>query len=383
MSADKLSAVDDVIAQMIADEKIVGSVVAVARHGKVCYLKAQGQRDTEPADTMQTDTIFRIYSMTKAIVSAGALILVDDGVIKIDDPVTKYIPELEALRVQAGDELVPLTKPITVADLMRHTAGFTYGFGDDAIDQLFHKHEPLAAKDLAEMAERLKHIPLRNQPGEEWVYSVSIDMLGLVIERASGQPLDAFLEERIYRPLDMNDTGFYCPPEKAHRFAALYLSEDGGPLRRAGKDDWGRQFDKPPTLLSGGGGLVSTARDYLHFLMMVQNGGELFGQRVLKPETVALMTTDQLPAAAFPIGFGDERQPGVGFGYGFSVRVSPDEGDPHRPVDVYGWSGAASTHYWVDPAQALIVVTLEQRRPFTTDTMDRLKPLVNDAVVCE
>ncbi len=379
LSGSKLAAADAAMEQLVADKKIVGGVVAVVKHGKVCMLNAYGQRDTVPAAPMQTDTVFRIYSMSKAIVTAAALTLVDEGTLSLDDPLTKYVPELEALHVQVGEERVPLARPITIADLMLHTAGFSYGMGDDAVDQIFNKHLPLEAENLDGMAQRLAQVPLRSQPGDQWFYSVSIDVLGLVIERASGQPLDVFLKKRIFDPLDMKDTGFYCPAEKHDRFAALYYTEDEGLTRQNGSTG-GNLFDKPTTMFSGGGGLVCTARDYLHFLVMISNDGELFGHRVLKPETVTLMTTDQLPPTAFPIGFGNPH-PGVGFGYGFSVRVAHDPDDRHRPVGEYGWSGAASTHYWVSPADDLIVITLEQRRPFTLETMGELKPLIYDAVV--
>jgi CubicO group peptidase (beta-lactamase class C family) len=378
MSDSKLAAVDAAMEQLVADKKIAGGVVAVVRHGKVCLLNAYGQRDLAPDAPMQTDTVFRIYSMSKAIVTAAALTLVDEGRLSLDDPLTKYVPELEGLRVLEGEERVPLARPITIADLMRHTAGMSYGMGDDAVDQIYLQHQPLDAENLDGMAQRLANVPLRNQPGAKWVYSVSIDVLGLVIERVSGQPLDVYLKERIFEPLDMKDTGFYCPAGKHGRFAALYNQSEDGLTLSDGL--FGMHFDQSTTMFSGGGGLVSTARDYLHFLVMIQNGGELFGNRVLKPETVALMTSNQLPPAAFPIGFGTP-QKGVGFGYGFSVRVDPDPEDPHRPVGEYGWSGAASTHYWVSPTDDLIVVTLEQRRPFTTETMGVIKPLVYDAVV--
>lgn len=380
MSADKLAAIGDAIEGLIAEKKIVGGLVAVARHGKVCYVTTHGLRDTEPESPMTEDTIFRIYSMSKPITSAAVLILVDEGKVGLDDPVTKYVPEFESLKVQMDDGLVPLTRPVTIADLMRHTAGFSYGMGDDEIDQMYHEHKPLSADSMDEFAERLARIPLRYQPGDEWVYSVSIDVLGLVIERASGRPFDVFLKERIFEPLDMKDTAFYCPAEKADRFAALYSFADGE-MSRAGKDDWGGGYNQPPLFPSGGGGLVSTARDYLHFMMMVRNGGELFGQRILKEDTAALMTTDQLPEAAFPIGFGDNIQEGVGFGYGFSVRVAVNSEDPHRAVGDYTWSGAASTHSWADPNEDVIVVTLEQRRPFTIETGKMVRPLVLDAVI--
>lgn len=214
LSAVKLRAVDAAVEQLIADGKIVGGVVLIVRHGEVCHLEAYGQRDTEPHAPMRTDTIFRIYSMTKPIATAAALILVDEGKLKLDDPVTKYLPELEKVRVQVGYKLVAPNRPMTVADLMRHTAGFSYGFLGHPIDVLYNVVEPLGADDLNGMAERLPQLPLANHPGEKWQYSLSIDVLGLVVERASGQTFDVFLQERIFDPLDMKDTGFHCPPEK-------------------------------------------------------------------------------------------------------------------------------------------------------------------------
>lgn len=377
LSAVKLRAVDAAVEQLIADGKIVGGVVLIVRHGEVCHLEAYGQRDTEPHAPMRTDTIFRIYSMTKPIATAAALILVDEGKLKLDDPVTKYLPELEKVRVQVGYKLVAPNRPMTVADLMRHTAGFSYGFLGHPIDVLYNVVEPLGADDLNGMAERLPQLPLANHPGEKWQYSLSIDVLGLVVERASGQTFDVFLQERIFDPLDMKDTGFHCPPEKHNRFAAVYSpKEDGtGPERHSEHD----RFAEPTSFFSGGGGLVGTARDYAHFLLMVRSGGELFGHRILEPETAALMHTNQLPPAAFPIGFG-EPDPGVGFGFGFSVRVDPDPENPQKPVGRYGWSGAASTHAWVNPVDDLIVITLEQRMPFSYETAGLLEPLIYDVI---
>ncbi len=375
LSASKLAAVDDAMKRQIADGDIVGGVVLVARQGRVIHLEAFGQRDTEPAAPMQTDTIFRIYSMTKPVATAAAMILVDEGKLHPDDPVTKFVPELAGVKVAVGDERVDPKRPMTVADLMRHTAGFSYGFLGHPIDPLYNEVQPLGAHDLDEMAERLAKLPLADHPGDTWLYSLSVDVLGLVVQRASGQPFDVFLQERLFDPLDMKDTGFFCPPEKLHRFAAVYEPGEDGLARQQGGD----RFIEPPTLISGGGGLVSTARDYAHFLMMVRNGGELFGHRILKPETVALMTHDQLPPAAFPIGFG-QPDPGVGFGFGFSVVVEPNPGVPDRPVGQFGWSGAASTHAWVSPADDLFVITLEQRQPYSNATADLIRPLVYDAL---
>lgn len=377
MSAAKLADVDAAVEELIAEGKIAGGVVLIARHGEIVHFEAHGQRDTEPPAPMRTDTIFRIWSMTKPVATAAALILVDDGTLKIDDPVTAYVPELKNLRVQVGDELVAPNRPMSVADLMRHTAGFSYGFLGHPLDATYNTVNPLGADDLAGMAERLHRLPLANHPGEVWQYSLSIDVLGLVIERASGRPLDVFLQERLFDPLDMKDTGFHCPSEKHDRLAAVYTPAKGGgaPQRRTDPD----KFSEPTRFFSGGGGLVSTARDYAHFLLMVRGGGTLFGHRILEPETAALMHTNQLPPASFPIGIGRPFL-GVGFGFGFSVRVNPDPENPQQPVGRYGWSGAASTHAWVNPADDLVVITLEQRVPYSNDTVDTLEPLIHDAV---
>lgn len=379
MSAVKLKAVDTAMEEMIKAKRIAGGIVIVARNGKVCLFNAYGQRDIEAKLPMQKDTIVRIYSMTKAIATAAAMTLVDEGKLSVDDPVSKYVPELKDVRVYDGKELVKPKRAMTVADLMRHTAGYTYGDGNDAIKAAYRKHSPLGAKNLDDMAKRLANVPLAFQPGDEWIYGISIDVLGLVIERASGEKLDKFLKKRIYKPLRMKDTGFYCPKKKHDRFAALYKLDKGN-LERFDQPGSGRSFDEPRTLLSAGGGLVSTARDYMHFLIMIRNGGELFGRRILKAETVKQMTNNQLSDKAFPIGFDSQVRDGVGFGFGFAVCVNKSKFDAARPVGEFGWGGAASTHFWVSPKDDLIVVTLEQRMPYSFDTEFKLKPLIYGAI---
>ncbi len=221
-------------------------------------------------------------------------------------------------------------------------------------------------------------MPLAYDPGKDWVYSMSIDVLGLAIERASGMTLDRFLDERIFKPLDMPDTGFSVPAGKADRFAANYQrGEKGLKVIDAPRES---KYLKPPGLLSGGGGLVGTARDYLRFLLMIEAGGILDGRRILKPETVRLMTTNQLPKEAFPIYFGKQIRHGTGFGLGFSVRTADTEWDPAARVGEYGWGGAASTHYWVSPKDRLIVVTMEQTMPYTFDLEFAVKGLIYDAL---
>ncbi len=379
LSAEKLAILDPVIVEMIEKKKIAGEVIIVAKDGEVAYLNAWGKMDLEAGKPMRPDTIFRIYSMTKAIATAAALVLFDEGKLGLDDPIGKWIPELKDLQVQAADGVRKPARTPTVKDLMLHTAGFTYGGAGKPSDKLYGEKKPLEAKDLNDMAARLSSIPLAYEPGKDWIYSVSIDVLGLVVERVSGMKLDRFLEERIFKPLDMKDTGFSVPPEKLDRFAANY--NRSGETLKLGDAPATSKYAKPATFFSGGGGLVSTARDYMRFLLMVEGGGEFQGVRILKPGTVRLMTTDQLPQEAFPIYFGKQVRHGTGFGLGFSVRTKNTEWDPAAREGEYGWGGAASTHYWVSPKDRLVVVTLEQTMPYSFDTEFAVKGLIYDAIV--
>ena len=376
-TAQKLRKVDAVVEEMIAARKLAGAIVLVAKDGQVVFNGVYGKMDLEAGTPMRPDAIFRIYSMTKAIVSAAALVLVDDGKLTLDAPIGESIPELRDLKVGTGDGSRAAARPPTVKDLMLHTAGFLYGNADRPGGKLYPEKKPLEAPNLDEMAKRLATIPLAFDPGKDWVYSLSIDVLGLVIERVSGTTLDRFLEERIFRPLDMKDTGFFVPAAKVDRFAANYQRQEKD-LKRI---DTPSKYLKPPGLLSGGGGLVSTARDYLRFLLMVEAGGELHGRRVLSRESVALMTTNQLPKEAFPIYFGKQIRHQTGFGLGFSVRTADSEWDPKARVGEYGWGGAASTHYWVSPKDRIVVVTMEQTMPYTFDTEFAVKGLIYDAIL--
>lgn len=373
----KLRRVDAVVEEMIAAKKLAGAVVVAAKDGQVVFTGSYGKMDLEAATAMRPDAIFRIYSMTKAIVSAAALVLVDEGKLKLDAPIGESIPELRSLQVAAPEgNRAPLRSP-TVKDLLLHTAGFLYGNADRPGGKLYQEKKPLEAANLDDMAKRLAGIPLSFEPGKDWVYSLSIDVLGLVIERVSGTKLDRFLEERIFKPLDMRDTGFFVPAEKLDRFAANY--------QRAGKElkriDVPSKYLKSPGLLSGGGGLVSTARDYLRFLLMVEGGGELHGTRILSAESVRLMTTNQLPKEAFPIYFGKEIRHATGFGLGFSVRTADSAWDPTARAGEYGWGGAASTHYWVSPKDRIVVVTMEQTMPYSFETEFAVKGLIYDALL--
>ncbi len=377
LSSDKLMKVDMAIQQLVTDKKIAGGIVAIARHGQIAYLKSFGKRDLEADVPMTDDTIFRIYSMTKAITSVATLMLVEEGKINLDDPVGKHVKEMADLKLLLETGSVTATKQPTIRDLLRHTAGMLYGGGSSAIDKLYQSTKPMQANNLNDFAKIMGQLPLAYEPGTDWIYSVSIDVAGLVVERVSGQPLDEFFRERIFKPLDMPDTGFDVPSDKLHRFAAFYQQTKDG-LKRG---DHPTKFAGPVTFYSGGGGLVSTARDYMRFLMMIRNGGVLDGHRLLQPQSIALMTTNQLPEKAFPIYFGKQIRHGTGFGLGFSVSTADTEWDPAGHIGEYGWGGMASTHYWTSPKDDLTVITLEQRVPYTFETEFLVKGLIYDAII--
>lgn len=379
MSAEKLALVDAAMKKLVDDAKIAGGVVMVARHGKVVHFRAYGMADIEADAPMKTDSIVRIYSMTKAIATAAALMLVDEGKLDLDAPVARYIPQLRGMKVHTPNGPVAPDHPMTVRDLMRHTSGLVYGFGSGPVNEAYRKNPPLDAKDLNEMADRLATVPLAFEPGTQWEYSIATDVLGAVIERVSGKPLDQFLDDRLFKPLGMTDTGFHVPADKLPRFAANYGPDGPGNLKvidRPADSKWA----KPTSFFSAGGGLVATAEDYMRFLLMIRNGGHVNGKQLLKPDTVKLMTTNQLPHAIPAIRFGNDVRHGVGFGLGFSVFLQPTDFDKAAPVGEYGWGGAASTHYWVSPKDDLAVVTLEQRMPYTFETEFLLKPLIYAAI---
>ena len=378
LSESKLAEVDQFMERQVADQKIAGGMVIVSHKGKLGFSHTYGLMDREAKKPMRPDTIFRLYSMSKAITTAAALTLYDAGRIGLDDPVSKYIPSFANLKVATTNDLRSPARPMTIRDLMLHTSGLTYGSGPDALKEAYGRLKPMESANLEEMAEKLSHVPLAYDPGTDWIYGVSIDVLGRVIEVVSGESLDVFLKKTIFDPLDMPDTAFSVPPEKLSRFTANYSRSTNGlkVIDAPGDSKYGKRV----TFFSGGGGLVGTARDYLRFLTMIADGGKLDGHRILRPATVKLMTSNQLPEKAFPIHFGKEIRHGTGFGLGFSVRTEITEWDPSGHVGEYGWGGAASTHYWVSPADQLIVITLEQIMPYEWDTEFGVKKIIYDAV---
>lgn len=379
MDAVKLRGIEQLVGEHLDRRELAGAVTLVLRKGAIVHLEAHGWRDIESQTPMTSDTIFRIYSMTKPIVSTAVMMLVESGQVDLDDPLATHLPELANLMVLENSKRVPPKRPPTVRDILRYTAGFTYGFfGNSEVDQLYVQSGILDKKnDTASFLEKVASLPLAYHPGEKWVYSISVDVQGALIEQVSGQSLDRFLKERILEPLGMKDTGFHVPLEKRERFATVYDQD-----LKAIESNHTSDYRFPPRFFSGGGGMVSTAGDYARFLQMLLNGGELFGKRLLKASTVEDMTRNHLDAPAYPIGIGDTRD-GFGFGFGFNVVTRSSQYDPDARVGEYGWGGAASTHFWVSPSDDLAVITMEQTKPYTWNLERSLKGMVYSATAEE
>jgi CubicO group peptidase (beta-lactamase class C family) len=372
ISPEKLERVRPAVQALVDEGKIAGATVVVARKGRVVLFENFGMMDRDTASPMKSDTIYRIYSMTKPITSVAIMMLYEQGKLDLDDPVSKYIPEFKGLKVYAeSGEHTDQIREMTIRDLLRHTSGLTYGFfGNTPVDRLYRDANILGRRSTLEtMVDKLSRIPLLHQPGIKWHYSVSTDVLGRLVEVISGQPLDRFFRRRIFRPLGMKDTAFHVPRKKIGRFTVCYGPTAADKLYVTDNPAESRYLEKP-TLFSGGGGLVSTAADYLRFCQMLLNKGRLDGRRLLRPETVDMMTSDQLPE-------GVTRGPGEGFGLGFSVRTK----DGKRPRGEYGWGGMASTHFWISPKDELIVVALSQRMPYSSQLENAVKPRVYEAIV--
>jgi len=370
MSGPRLERIDDFVARHIEANHFAGAVTAVARHGKVVQFKAYGMQDIESGTPMSTDSIFRFYSMTKPITSVAVMMLFEEGRFLLNDPVSKYLPEFKGLEVSVEDvdettgetlsTTVPAKREVSIRDLLRHTSGLTYGFwGESAVDKMYLEKGILSKDEtIADTVAKLGTIPLKHQPGTVWEYSVSTDVLGRFVEIVSGQSFDAFLGQRIFKPLGMVDTGFYVPKEKTNRLTTVYTPNEDNTAITPQAPERARDFTEPPTYFSGGGGLVSTAADYLRFAQMLLNGGELDGARILGPETVELMTRDHL--GEIPI-WGD-----VGsYGFGLGFMVHPDRGDSGSILSPgsFGWGGMAHTTFWVDPEEELIGIFLIQILP--------------------
>jgi CubicO group peptidase (beta-lactamase class C family) len=333
----------------------------VARHGKVVEFEAAGKRSIAADLPMQKDSIFRIYSMSKPITGVAMMMLFEEGKWQLNDPVAKYIPEFADLKVYGTDArgnvvLQDQKHPVTMVELMSHTGGFTYGyFSDTPVDKLQREAGILNLDNTPEeMIKRIAKLPLNSQPGSEWHYSISADIQGYLVQKLSGMPFEEFLQKRIFKPLNMVDTGFYVPADKFKRFAEFYEYGKDGRLQVL-HGGLNHDFSAKPALSSGGGGLVSTATDYMRFCQMLLNGGQLGGVRLLAPRTVELMRTNVL-APNLP-GF----QPGQGFGLDFAVYTDPVAAGGYYGKGTFSWGGAAGTWFWIDPVNDLIVIGMIQQ----------------------
>lgn len=410
-STERLAKLTQLMNAKVEDGTMVGGMGMIARNGKIIYSQTYGQADREAGKAMADDAIFRIYSMTKPITGVALMMLYEEGKFRLNDPIAMYIPEMANLQVAlstggtgivsdgttstaigSGDESLvgqtrkPTRQP-TIRDLMTHTSGLTYGiFGNTEVDQAYRKAGLMGDMDLKEFVTVLGKLPLQYDPGSQWHYSVSVDVQGYLVEVLSGMKFSEFLEQRIFAPLDMQDTAFKVNEGNKDRLAQLYKPEGVtadnyfSPATGSGLEVadafmsagyiYGVKFE------SGGGGLVATARDYLRFSQMMLNGGELDGVRILSPKTVDLMTTNHIG----DLGLGYGRK-GIGFGLDFAVVLNPGELGEVSSAGEYNWGGAAGTRFWIDPQEQLIGLFMVQSIPHRTRLADDFKVMTYQALV--
>ncbi len=368
LSSARLERVNRAMQAYVDQQKFAGVITLIARHGQVAHLEKFGWQEIETQRPMAFDTIFRIYSMTKPITSTAVMMLVEEAKVRLNDPVSRYVPGFKEARVMVPRngcdyDLVPAAREMTVHDLFTHSAGLSYGFDEhSALDDLYRKDfwEPLDKKPdatLEEMIQLLAKLPLAFHPGTAFRYSTAIDVLGYIVQVASGQPLADFLQERIFSPLGMIDTAFWVPVEKVHRLAAVYGPVESGGIKAIEPSE-GSPYTNSNRWPSGGGGLVSTTSDYFRFGQMLLNQGILDGVRLLGRKSVEWMLQNHLPDGIYP-----HDGPGYGFGLGGAVLLKP--GLSHRPglIGKFYWGGAANTEWWIDPAEDLQCLLMTQYMP--------------------
>ena len=362
LSQERLDRITQALESSVDQGHIAGAIGVVARKGKIAYWQNVGMADREGDRAMADDAIFRIFSMTKPIVSVALMILYEEGKFSLKDEVKQHIPELGGLKVWEGGKEVEPEREMTVQDLMRHTSGMTYGlFGNSRVDKMYNDAGVLSGnKTVAEFVEKLSKLPLKHQPGARWEYSVSVDVQGRLIEVLSGMDLATYMSERVFKPLDMRDTAFRMTEEKSGRFAQVYSKtkdEQGIEPTNDGRTD---RYYEDSQWYSGGGGLVSTTRDYLRFCQMLLNGGILDGTRILSRKTVELMTIDHTSSIS---SASSTLRAGYGFGLNFAVHVDPAKSGLNGSVGEYNWGGLAGTSFWIDPAEELIGIYMIQMMP--------------------
>lgn len=395
LSRDQLRRADDHLQRNYIDAgRFPGTQLTIFRRGEVVHRTSLGLADLERKAPVKDDTIFRIYSMTKPITTVAFMMLVEEGRVALDEPVHKYIPEWKNLGVYVGGIhplflTKPLSRPMMIIDLLRHTSGLTYAFQQRSNVDAAYREKDIGTVgqklNLDEMIAALGTVPLEFSPGDAWNYSVSTDVIGYLVGKISGIPFEQFLSERIFKPLGMTDTFFQVPADKAHRFAACYQADGKGGMTLF-DDPTTSAYLKQPVFISGGGGLCSTSADYLTFCRMLLNGGELNGTRFLGPKTIHLMTTNHLPGGRdltelSKSMFSEATYSGIGFGLGFSVTMSPALAMIPGTAGEYAWGGLATTSFWIDPAEELIAIFMTQVIPSSAYAVRReLRTMIYSAI---
>ena len=363
-SSERLAKLDARMKALVDAGAVPGVVTYIARHGKVVHQSIYGKADLATGAPLKEDTLYRMYSQTKPVTGVAMMILYEEGRWKLDEPVTKYVPEFKNLKVYKGVDakgqpiLEPISRSATMREIMSHTAGFAYGLTtDNPVDKAYRDSGLLGSKDLHEVMVQASNLPLASQPGEAWRYSIAVDIQGYIVEKLSGQSLPDFMESRIFKPLGMKDTAFWVPEAKQGRMASLYMYDRQKGAVVPAEGFMVLDISKPPTAANGGGGLVSTLGDYARFAQMLGNGGELDGVRILSPSTIKLMAANHLTDAQLakqPLG------PGVGFGLDFGVVMDPAAAGTPAGKGTYSWGGAAGTWFWVDPENDVVVLGMIQ-----------------------
>jgi CubicO group peptidase (beta-lactamase class C family) len=371
-----IARLDDAMREIVSNQDVAGMVWLLAKDGEVATFETAGLARTEDQAAMTKDSLFRIYSMTKPVTGVALMMLYEDGLWKFDDPISKFIPEFANLEVlvdydaSGNVELESLERQPTMRELLNHTAGFGYGlFGEDPVNKAFQEQQVLSSGDLDELIEKVAGIPLMAQPGEQWFYSVGVDVQGYIVEQLSGLSFGEFLQQRLFEPLGMHDTRFYVQPEDQQRFAEVHYwdTERDRLAQQAPRSDRPSYLDAD-RLESGGGGLVSSTHDYARFLQLMVNEGELDGVRIISPESVRIMRTNSLTDEVdMRYGIGGPGQPGQGFGVDFAVTFDPQAAGTPQGPGTYYWAGAAGTSFWIDPVNDMFWLSMiqaqGQRRP--------------------
>jgi len=386
MSEQRLDRITALSRQYVEEGKLAGVVTLVARRGQIVHFEAVGKSNLETGARMTKDTLFRIYSMSKPITAVAAMMLYEEGKFQLTDPVSKFVPELKDVKVWKDGQEVPVSSQMTMQQLLSHTAGFSYGFSpDEPVDKRYRDDQIFVSKDLNEFIGKLAKIPLRFEPGTQWHYSVAVDVTGAVVERISGLSFDQFLEQRLFAPLNMDDTFFDVPKNKLSRFGTNHRwNAEENKLEVLPVPEY--PLWQNTTFFSGGGGLVSTAGDYARFAEMLRNGGAVDGVRILSPKTVELMTMNHLPAAVKANAAGETPtvnvggNMGTGFGLGFGIVTDVAQTGIIGSEGEYSWGGAAGTIFWVDPVEDLVVVGMIQLMGSPWPLRSELKVLTNQAI---